>query len=95
MDLGDLRGWHLVLPDAVHPTAVGQVVIAERAARALALAGQPVPHPPAQLAEVDRSLAGALRYAPAHARAVLRDLGRRAREGAVGASTGAAGRAWP
>ncbi|HSD76003.1 MAG TPA: GDSL-type esterase/lipase family protein, partial [Solirubrobacteraceae bacterium] len=31
VDLDDLAGPRLVLPDAVHPTALGQVVIAERA----------------------------------------------------------------
>jgi hypothetical protein len=78
--LEDLRGWHLLLPDAVHPTAVGQAAIAERAARALVAAGLPVPASPWRLAEVDRSLGGAARYAPVRARAVARDLLRRARD---------------
>ena len=34
-DLSDFGGWTLVLPDAVHPTALGQLEIADRAARAL------------------------------------------------------------
>ena len=34
-DLADFGGWTLVLPDVVHPTPLGQVEIADRAARAL------------------------------------------------------------
>jgi lysophospholipase L1-like esterase len=37
VDLDDLRGWRLLFPDAVHPTALGQLEIAERAALALGL----------------------------------------------------------
>jgi hypothetical protein len=37
VDLDGLRGWRLLFPDAVHPTALGQLEIARRAARALAL----------------------------------------------------------
>jgi hypothetical protein len=33
--LDDLGGWRLILPDAVHPTALGQLAIASRAAAAL------------------------------------------------------------
>lgn len=33
--LDDLRGWRLLFPDAVHPTALGQLAIARRAAAAL------------------------------------------------------------
>ncbi len=33
--LDDLAGWRWMLPDAVHPTALGQLEIADRAARAL------------------------------------------------------------
>lgn len=39
--LDDLRGWRLVFPDAVHPTALGQLEIAERAAAALGLEARP------------------------------------------------------
>ena len=35
-DLSDLRGPRMLLPDAVHPTALGQLEIADRAARVLA-----------------------------------------------------------
>ena len=34
-ELADFRGWTLVQPDAVHPTAAGQVAIGQRAAAAL------------------------------------------------------------
>lgn len=39
--LDDLRGWKLVMPDAVHPTALGQLAIADRAAAALGLDARP------------------------------------------------------
>jgi lysophospholipase L1-like esterase len=72
-DLSDLGGWTLVLPDAVHPTALGQLEIADRAARAL-----DAPLEPSSLV-ADRRGHDA-RYAPAHARALARDLARRLRE---------------
>jgi lysophospholipase L1-like esterase len=75
-DLSDFGGWTLVLPDVVHPTALGQLEIADRAARAL---GAPL-LPSALVA--DRRGHDA-RYAPAHARALARDLVRRARERAL------------
>jgi lysophospholipase L1-like esterase len=81
--LEDLRGWPALLPDAVHPTALGQVVLAERAARALAAAGHPVTASPWALADPDRSLPALARHAPAAGRALARDLARRAREGAL------------
>lgn len=39
--LDDLRGWRLLFPDAVHPTALGQLEIADRAAAALGLEARP------------------------------------------------------
>jgi len=72
-DLSDLAGWTLVLPDAVHPTALGQLEIADRAALALGLDVLP-----SSLAG-ERS-GGAARHAPAHAMALARDLKRRAFE---------------
>jgi len=72
-DLSDFGGWTLVLPDAVHPTALGQLEIADRAARALG-----APLLPSAL--VGERRGHDLRYAPAHARALARDLARRARE---------------
>jgi GDSL-like Lipase/Acylhydrolase family len=56
--LDDLRGWRVVFPDAVHPTALGQLEIAERAATALGL-----PRRPAAIADVRRGVAADLRYA--------------------------------
>jgi hypothetical protein len=42
VDLDDLRGWRMLFPDAVHPTALGQLEIACRAAAALGLEVSPV-----------------------------------------------------
>ena len=72
-ELADFGGWTRVLPDVVHPTAIGQLEIADRAARALG-----VPLLPSALVADRRGRAA--RYAPAHARALARDLARRARE---------------
>lgn len=77
--LADFGGWVDVLPDVVHPTAIGQLEIADRAARAL---GTPVP--PSALAGLDRSPHRLARHAPVHARAMARDLVRRGRERLVG-----------
>jgi lysophospholipase L1-like esterase len=66
--LEDFRGWVEVQPDAVHPTAVGQVVIADRAARAL---GAPVM--PSALAGLPVRRRERLRHLPGHARALLRE----------------------
>ncbi len=41
VELEDLGGWRHVLPDAVHPTALGQLELADRAARALGSAVRP------------------------------------------------------
>jgi hypothetical protein len=74
--LAGLRGWKLVLPDAVHLTALGELEVADRASRALAL--QPLP---SSLADVDRTRRGAARYAvTGHAAALARDRLRRLRE---------------
>jgi lysophospholipase L1-like esterase len=72
-DLSDFGGWTLVLPDVVHPTAIGQLELADRVARALG-----APLLPSALVADRRG--HAVRYAPAHARALARDLARRARE---------------
>jgi hypothetical protein len=73
--LAGLRGWKLVLPDAVHLTALGELEVADRAARAL---GRPLP---SSLVDVDRSRAGAARFAvTGYAAAVARDRLRRRRE---------------
>ena len=72
-DLADFGGWTHVQPDVVHPTPLGQVEMADRAARALGCAMVP-----SELVRDRR--AHDVRYAPAHARAVARNLARRARE---------------
>jgi lysophospholipase L1-like esterase len=43
--LDDLRGWRHLLPDAVHPTAYGQLEIARRAAGSLGIAADTLPEP--------------------------------------------------
>ncbi len=75
-DLSDFGGWTLVLPDIVHPTAIGQLEIADRAAQALG-----APLLPSTLVADRRG--HDVRYAPAHARALARDLLRRARARAL------------
>jgi lysophospholipase L1-like esterase len=72
-DLSDFAGWTLVLPDAVHPTALGQLEIADRAA--LALGADVLPSALAG----ERSASNA-RHAPAHAIALARARKRRAFE---------------
>ena len=72
-DLADFGGWTNVLPDMVHPTAVGQVEIADRAARALG--GDFLP----SALVADRRCAD-VRHVPAHGRELARDLVRRALE---------------
>jgi hypothetical protein len=65
-----------VLPDAVHLTALGELEVADRAARALGL--EPLP---STLAEPDHSRRGAIRYAlTGRAAALTRDRARRLRE---------------
>lgn len=71
-DLDDFTGWTHVLPDAVHPTAVGQLAIADRAARAL---GADVL--PSSLVAVDRSPSTMARYGGWYARRIADDLVRR------------------
>lgn len=74
--LDDLRGWTLLLPDAVHPTALGQLEIAARAARAL---GAPVD---GRLPDRVLGPRGRASYARSHARMLARDLVRRRVEAA-------------
>ena len=49
VDLSDLRARNWVMPDRVHPTAFGQIAIAERALGLLALYGQPTRARPSSL----------------------------------------------
>jgi lysophospholipase L1-like esterase len=76
VDIDDLRGWRHLFPDAVHPTALGQLEIARRAAEALELDRSPV-----AIAEPRLESGATLRYAvtrqPAH---LLRDWRRRMSE---------------
>jgi lysophospholipase L1-like esterase len=81
VDLDDLHGSRLVLPDAVHPTALGQVEIAERAAAALRAAGVEVPGSPRSLADPDPSPRAAARWGARYGALLARDLWRRAVEG--------------
>jgi lysophospholipase L1-like esterase len=48
--LDDLAGWRRVLPDAVHATALGQIEIADRAARALGVSVLPSARTPPKTA---------------------------------------------
>lgn len=81
VDLEDVHGWQLVLPDAVHLTARGQLEVAARAATALAAAGVAVGRSPIALAGTPPGPRAVLRYAlTGHAAALARDLWRRARE---------------
>ena len=75
VSLVDFAGWRHVLPDAVHPTALGQVEIADRAAHALGVT--PLP---SEVAEVRRTLRSDLRFAPFYARQLAKDHWRRHRE---------------
>lgn len=77
-DLDDLRGWTLMLPDAVHPTALGQIEIADRAAAALGGARRPSE----LLGPLALGPRGRASYAPTHARLLARDLVRRRVEAA-------------
>jgi lysophospholipase L1-like esterase len=81
VDLDDLRRPRHVLPDAVHPTALGQVEIAERAAAALRAAGVEVPGSPRELADPDPSPRAAARWGARYGALLVRDLWRRAVEG--------------
>ncbi len=75
LDLEDLGGWKLVLPDAVHLTAAGQLELARRAARVLGAQSTTALDDPAE------GIRPVARYAlTGHAAAVVRDGWRRVRE---------------
>ncbi len=76
-DLSDLRGPLLMLPDAVHPTALGQLEIADRAARVLAGAGAALPALPSASAEVHDGELARSRFAARWGSLLARDLARR------------------
>jgi lysophospholipase L1-like esterase len=75
VDLDDLAGAPWLLPDAVHPTAVGQLEIADRAARALG-----APRLPSQTVEMHSSRRARGRFAARHGVLFAGDLRRRAGE---------------
>lgn len=71
-ELDDLAGPPWLLPDAVHPTARGQLEIADRAARALG-----APQLPSMLIEVYSSRRARARFAARWGLLLARDLRRR------------------
>jgi lysophospholipase L1-like esterase len=81
-DLRHLRARNLLMPDHVHPTAFGQIVIAERVLQTLAAAG-PMPLqtrvPPRHLIYFEKTgwgrLRGDLTYLYRHAKVTLRAIG--------------------
>jgi lysophospholipase L1-like esterase len=73
--LDDLAGTPWLLPDAVHPTALGQLEIADRAARALG-----APRLPSTSAEIHRSRRARARFAARFGVMLAADLRRRAVE---------------
>lgn len=73
VDLSDLRGWRLVLPDAVHLTALGQLAVADRVARELGITTLP-----SSLVRIDPGRRAIVRHAlTSHVPAVARDRRRR------------------
>jgi lysophospholipase L1-like esterase len=74
-ELDDLAGSRWLLPDAVHPTALGQLEIADRAARALGAAQRP-----SAALEVYDSRRARLRFTARWGRLLAGDLRRRAIE---------------
>jgi hypothetical protein len=75
VDLDDLAGAPWLLPDAVHPTAIGQLEMADRAARVLGAATVP-----SALAEIYDSRRARARFRARWSVLLARDLGRRAVE---------------
>jgi GDSL-like Lipase/Acylhydrolase family len=76
VELADFGGWRWWFPDAVHPTALGQLEIARRAADALDLDASPL-----ELADVQSGWTADVRYAATRQVAHLaRDWRRRAAE---------------
>jgi len=97
LDLADFGARNLVMTDHVHPTAFGQIAIAERALGVLAAAGMEVRVRPSTLIDYEttrfKRLRGDLTYAYRHAKVSARAaLVRRAVSAAAG-SSGRRGRA--
>jgi lysophospholipase L1-like esterase len=86
LDLRLLGGRRLMMADHVHPTALGQVEIAERALELLASTGLPTRVHPAELSPYETTrwgrLRGDLTYAYRHAKQDLRLLARTGRAAA-------------
>ena len=76
LDLRGFRGRNLLMPDHVHPTAFGQIAIAERALDVLASHGMTVRVRPSQLIQYETTRVGRLRgdftYAYRHAKVSAR-----------------------
>jgi lysophospholipase L1-like esterase len=90
LDLSDFRGRNLVMADHVHPTAFGQIAIAERALAVLAAAGMEVRARPSRMIMYEttrwRRLRADVTYAYRHAKvsgraAALGLVNQRARAG--------------
>ena len=86
LDLRDFGGRNLVMADHVHPTAFGQVAIAERALDVLEGAGMPVRARPSRLITPSeqtrwRRLRGDATYAYRHAKVSARAAALTARYG--------------
>jgi lysophospholipase L1-like esterase len=78
VDLRGFRGRRVLMPDHVHPTAFGQIAIADRVLDALAAAGTPVLVRPSDLIAYETTWRGRLRgdatYAYRHAKVSARTL---------------------
>ncbi len=78
LDLSNFGARNLVMPDHVHPTAFGQIAIAERALDVLAADGMDVVVRPSQLIRYEtsrrRRLRGDVTYTYRHAKVSLRSL---------------------
>jgi hypothetical protein len=83
VDLGDLAGRDLVLPDVVHPTALGQVEMAARAVALLRGAGMPARAAPWTAADPYTSVRSRIALERRWARGYVRDVRRRAVEAAA------------
>lgn len=78
LDLRGLRARNLVMADHVHPTAFGQIAIAERALDVLAADGLPPRVRPSTLIDYETTRAGRLRGDLAYARRALKQSARAA-----------------
>lgn len=76
VDLASFGGRNHVMPDRVHPTAFGQIAIAERALAALARDGLPARVAPASLITYSTTRGGRLRADLTYAYRSVKELGR-------------------